>query len=120
MNQEQEILDRLQRIEKLEKRRMIISVIGVVLTLAITVVLIVTVAKVMPMVNEVYIQLQPALGNIGEMTDSLSEVDWNQLNKLEDLDIAELNQAITTLDDAVEALEKAFEPIRDFVDRLRP
>lgn len=120
MDHEQEMLDRLERIERLEKRRLTFSVIGVALTLAIAVVLVATIAKVMPMVNDVYTQIRPALGNIEEMTDSLSQVDWAQLNKLEDLDVAELNQAITTLNDAVEALEDAFAPIRDFVDRLLP
>ena len=120
MNQEQEIFERLGRIEKLERRRMVFSVFGVLLTLVIAVVLVATIARVAPMVNDVYAQIQPALGNIEEMTDSLSEVDWSQLNQLEELDIGELNQAITTLNDAVAALENAFEPIRDFVDRLLP
>lgn len=120
MNHEQDLLDRLERIEKLEKHRLVFSVISVVLTLAIAVVLVATIVKVMPMVNDVYTQVQPALGHIEEMTEALSQVDWSQLNKLEDLDVAELNQAITTLNDAVEALENAFAPIRDFVDRLIP
>lgn len=120
MNNEQEILTRLERIEKLEKRRMIFSVISVVLTLTITVVLVATIARVMPMVNEVYTQIEPALGNIEKLSDSLAEVDWSQLNKLEDLDVAQLNQAITNLNKAVEGLENAFAPIKEFFGKLIP
>ena len=118
MNNEQEILARLGRIEQMEKRRTAFAVLGTVLSLIAVAAVLWTVFTVVPMVEDVYTQIQPALGNVEKMTDSLSQVDWSQLNKLEDLDVAELNQAITNLNAAVEALENAFAPIRDFVGKL--
>lgn len=114
MNNEQEILERLERIEQKENRRMVYARIQLVLVSLLVIGIVVILCVALPKLQALYVEADAAIaqarGIMTETEGALAEIDWS---KFKDLDIEGLNTAIANLNNVVAAVEEKVAELQD-------
>ena len=131
MDNERELMERLEGIEAKEDRRLLLAKIQLALVAILVVGLGILACVVLPKAKELYEEADAAIAQMqrimSETEGVIAEIDWDKFkeidfskfndidldkfneidfSKLNDLDIDELNTAIKNLNDAVEAVQK--------------
>lgn len=124
MENERELIERLERIEAKENQRLLLGKIQLALVAVLVIGITVMLCIVLPKANDLYVQTTTAVtqaqGIMAETEGVLAEIDWEKFkdidfSKFNDLDIEGLNKAISNLNDAVTAVqEKAAETQKIF------
>ena len=143
MENERELIERLERIEAKENRRLLLAKIQLALIAVLVIGFVVALCVVLPKANDLYVQTTAAVTQaqniMAETEGALSEIDWDKFkdidfskfndidfdklneidfSKLNELDMDELNTAIKNLNDAVEAVQKKAAEMEEAFDAM--
>lgn len=142
MENERDLIERLERIEAKENQRLLLGKIQLALVAVLVVGLAVVLCIVLPKANDLYMQTTAAVTQaqniMAETEGVLTEIDWEKFkeidfskfnevdfSKFNDLDIEGLNTAINNLNEAVKAVQekaaetqKVFESISQWFGQL--
>ena len=122
MENEREVIERLERIETKENQRLLMAKIQLALVAVLVIGIAVALCVVLPKANDLYVQASAAItqaqGIMIETEGALTQMDWSQFQELDieglNTAIANLNAAVTAMQEKAAEVQAVFEAISQF------